>query len=108
MSPDTIVLLDKILIFLTCPAAFGFPIWYHLKLRWQQSEMGRHVMGYSAAVALLYFQALVGIFWPMYPGSIYAGLLLAVAMMIVIWWRVIVFVHIRREAEREARRKEQI
>ena len=108
MNPETVALLSKIVIFMTCPAAIGFPIWYHLKLRWRRSEMGRHVMGYSSVVAFLYLQALVGIFWPLYPGRMYAGLLLAVLMMVVIWWRVIVFVHIRRQADREERAKEEI
>lgn len=108
MSPETILLLQKIIIYLTCPAAIGFPIWYHLRLRWRRSEMGRHVMGYSTVVAFLYLQALVGLWWPAYPGNAYAGLLLALLMMIVIWWRVIVFVHIRRQADQDARAKEEI
>ncbi len=101
MRPETLILLQKIIIYLTCPAALGFPLWYHFRMRWQHSEMGRHVMGYSVVVAFLYLQALVSLWWPVYPGQMYAGLLLALLMMIVIWWRVIVFVRIRRRVRRE-------
>lgn len=101
MSTETVLLIQKIIVYLTVPAALGFPIWYHFRMRWQRSEMGRHVMGYSSVVALLYFQAMVGIQWSTYPGQRYAGLLLALLMMIVIWWRVIVFVRIRRRTARE-------
>ena len=101
MSTEAFILIQEVIIFLTVPAALGFPIWYHLRMRWQNSEMGRHVMGYSVVVAFLYFQAVVGIWWPTYPGQKYAGLLLASLMMIVIWWRVIVFGRIRRRMKRE-------
>lgn len=101
MSTETFILIQKVMIYLTVPAAVGFPLWYHLRMRWQNSEMGRHVMGYSVVVAFLYLQALVGIWWPVYPGQKYAALLLEVLLLVVIWWRVIVFVRIRRRVKRE-------
>lgn len=105
MSSEKILLIQEVIVLLTFPAALGFPIWYHLRMRWQQSEMGRHVMGYSSVVAFLYSQAVVSIWWPVYPGRVYASLLLALLMMAVIWWRVIVFVRIRQRVNREAREK---
>lgn len=101
MSPELVYRVQEVLIFLTCPAALGFPVWYHLRLRWRQSEMGRHVMSYSSVVAFLYLQALVSVWWPAYPGKIYVNILLAVLLMIVIWWRVIVFVRIRRQMRQD-------
>lgn len=99
MSLDELYpLLYKVLVYLTAPAAIGFPIWYHLRLRWQSSEMGRHVMGYSVVVALLYLTSILRISFPGMPLQRVITLVLAVLMLIVVWWRVIVFVHIYRQA----------
>lgn len=106
MNPETFLQIQRVIVILTAPAAIGFPIWYHLRLRWRSSEMGRHVMGYSSVVAFLYSQALIGIWWPTYPGQVYVALLVALLMMIVIWWRVIVFVHIRRQMRQRSDEEE--
>lgn len=98
---ELLVEIQKVLVLATVPAAIGFPIWYHLKLRWYDSEMGRHVMGYSTVVALLYLTTLVRMFFPRYPGQLYTATALAALMGVVIWWRVLVFVHLRREARQK-------
>jgi hypothetical protein len=94
-------LLGKICVYLTLPAAVGFPIWYHLSMRWQRSAMGRHVMGYSCVVALLYLSTLLQFFTlsPVVSGGI--GVALAVLMMIVVWWRVLVFIKVKKQVETE-------
>lgn len=98
----------KVVMCLTAPAAIGFPIWYHLRLRWQANPMGQHIMGYSVVVALLYIVTLLRVFFPGLPAQRAITFTLAVLMMIVVWWRVIVFVTIYhqtrnvRQHQREA------
>lgn len=102
MSLDELYpLLYKVLVYLTAPAAIGFPIWYHLRLRWQASEMGRHVMGYSVVVGLLYLTSILRISFPGMPLQRVITLLLAVGMFIVVWWRVLVFMHIYHRTRQE-------
>lgn len=98
---DWYPLAYKIIVYLTVPAAVGFPIWYHLKLRWRSSEMGRHVMGYSVVVALLYLTSILRMTFPGMPAQRLITFLLALGMMVVVWWRVIVFVHIYRETRQQ-------
>jgi len=102
MSLDELYpLAYKIVLCLTAPAAIGFPIWYHLRLRWQDSEMGKHVMGYSAVVGLLYLTSLLRLFFPGMPLQRGITITLAVLMLVVVWWRVVVFVHIYRQTRQE-------
>jgi hypothetical protein len=98
---DWYPLAYKVVVWLTVPAAVGFPIWYHLKLQWRSSEMGRHVMGYSAVVALLYVTSILRLTFPGMPAQRIMTLTLAVLMMTVVWWRVLVFVHIYRQTRQE-------
>lgn len=85
----------------TLPAAIFFPIWYHLKMRWQSSQMGRHVMGYSVVVAMLYLSGVLRIFFSGPLATLVIRTVLTGAMMYVVWWRVVVFVSIRRRVARE-------
>lgn len=101
MSPETILEIQKWLVYATVPAAVGFPVWYHLKLHWNSSPMGRHVMGYSVVVGLLYASTLVQMWWPTRAFQLYGNLVLTALMLIVVWWRVIVFVSIYRTTRRE-------
>ena len=112
ISTELYLMAQKVLVSLTAPAAIGFPIWYHLKLRWQGSEMGRHVMGYSVVVGFLYIFSILNLFFGELPGQRIISLLITVLMMCVVWWRVVVFVHIYRktredrlERERQVRRE---
>lgn len=84
------------MVFVGAIPAIGFPIWYHLRMRWHASEMGRHIMGYSLVVAFAYASALVGIFFQDYPFEWLVRALIALSMTGVVWWRVIVFIHLRR------------
>lgn len=97
---DLYPLLYKTIVYLTVPAAVGFPIWYHLRLRWHSSEIGRHVMGYSVVVALLYLVSILRFTWPGIPLQRVITLVMALAMMVVVWWRVVVFVHLYRKGRR--------
>lgn len=98
----------KVVLCLTSPAAIGFPIWYHLRLRWRETEMGQHVMGYSAVVGLLYLTTLLRLFFPGMPLQRVITFTLAVLMMLVVWWRVAVFVRIYRVARRERLAEERL
>ena len=86
--------------------AFFFPIWYASRMRWRATEMGRHVMGYSAVVAMAYTSGLIGVFLDEYPGEDTVRLTLNFFMVIVVWWRLIVFMRLRRlyhVSQREAK-----
>lgn len=104
---DLYPILYKIIVCCTAPAAIGFPIWYHFRLRWRDSPMGRHVMGYSIVVGLLYLTTLLRLFFPGMPAQRGITLTLIVGMMIVVWWRVVVFVRIYHETHRERLVREQ-
>jgi hypothetical protein len=99
---DLYPILYKTIVCCTAPAAIGFPIWYHLRLRWQDSPMGRHVMGYSVVVGLLYLTTILRVFFPGLLAQRVITLLLAVGMLVVVWWRVFVFVRIYHQT-RDAR-----
>lgn len=102
--------LDTFLALLTIstvPAAVGFPIWYHLRMRWRSSEMGRHVMAYSSVVALAYLSALIGMVFHNWLFEIITRLVISLGMSIVVWWRVIVFIRIRRRVMIERRYAEE-
>lgn len=85
--------------------AIGFPIWYHLRMRWSASEMGRHVMGYSFVVALAYASALFKAAFGNYPGESAVRAAIMVLMTVVVWWRVIVFFRLYRQNHPRQARK---
>lgn len=101
MIEEIFTTLQTTFFIATIPAAVGFPFWYHLKMRWRSSEMGRHVMAYSSVVALLYVSGVVQIFLEDKTLSLIIKTVLSLLMMIVVWWRVIVFVHVRRRVMQE-------
>lgn len=96
---DLYPILYKTIVCCTAPAAVGFPIWYHLRLRWQDNAMGRHVMGYSVVVALLYLTTILRVFFPGLPLQRVITLCLAIGMLVVVWWRVFVFVRIYHQTK---------
>lgn len=89
------------LIVLGAVPAIGFPIWYHLRMRWRETEMGQHVMGYSLVVAAAYASGVVNIFFKDYPFEWVVRSFVALGMTAVVWWRVIVFMHLRRMYHRD-------
>lgn len=98
-------LRDIVTIIGWIPAVF-FPVWYHLRIKWRDTEMGRHVMAYSCVVAMAYTSGVIRVFLRDYPGENLVRLGLNVLMIIVVWWRPIVFLHLRRVyhvSQREAR-----
>lgn len=101
---ETITLLHHVqewLVWLTVPAATGFPIWYQWRIHWRHSPVGQHIMAYSSVVALLYFTALLQYFHMSLLALTWISMILTLLMGIVVWWRVLIFVWIYRHSRRE-------
>lgn len=71
--------------------ALLFPLIYHRTARWWVTPFGRHLMGYSATVALMAVSAFVRVFLPEVPGQeIIRNVLLSLAAFFV-WQRSYVY-----------------
>lgn len=100
MSISMLHHVQEWLIWLTIPAALGFPFWYHLRVRWARSPIGRHVMAYSSVVALLYLTSLLTYVHLPLIVLMWVSVVITALMMVVVWWRVVIFVWIYRHAHR--------
>jgi hypothetical protein len=94
------------LVLATVPAAVGFPIWYHFRMRWRESAMGRHVMGYSVAVALTYLSGVVRWFYPQAAVGEFLRILISALLGAVVWWRVIIFMKIYHQTRKDRQVRE--
>lgn len=92
--------IQKWVVWGTVPAAVGFPIWYHWRIRWRKNPVGQHIMAYSTVVALLYLTALLQYLHLSLLAMTWIGVVITLLMMLVVWWRVIIFVWLYRHAHR--------
>lgn len=109
MSVSLVLLrhLQEGFVWATLPAAVGFPLWYQWRIRWRRSPVGQHIMAYSTVVALLYLATLVQFIHISLTTMMWISMVITALMMIVVWWRVVIFVWIYREAHRARIEKEE-
>lgn len=81
----------------------AFPISYHIGTggQWRRTQMGRHLMGYTTAAALLADAGIVRVFFPDLPGQEIGRLAALALAAIFVWQRNIIFVRAQRERDTE-------
>jgi len=79
---------NTLLVLVTVGALF-FPLYYQISTRgeWRRSPMGRHVMGYTSAAALLGISGIFRVFLPDLPGQEYVRIFALTLAVIFIWQR---------------------
>jgi hypothetical protein len=92
--------MQEAVVWMTFPAAVGFPLWYQWRIHWQRSPVGQHIMAYSSVVALLYLTTLLQFTSIPVIVLMWLSLVLTVLLMVVVWWRVIIFVWIYRNSRK--------
>jgi len=82
------VAFNVLLVVVTAGALF-FPVYYHVSTagEWRHSPMGRHVMGYTAAAALLGVSGIFRVFLPDLVGQEWVRLLALTLAAVFIWQR---------------------
>lgn len=76
--------------------ALLFPLMLALTMRFWESEMGMHFFAYGLAVWLSLTPGTAFIIFGDFPGRGILGLVFFHAVVIVIWWRAILFIKIYR------------
>lgn len=79
---------NTLLVIVTAGALF-FPIYYHISSagEWRRSPMGRHVMGYTTAAALLGIAGVFRVFLPDLSGQEWIRLGALALAAVFIWQR---------------------
>lgn len=78
----------------------AFPVLYAALVRWRDTEWGRHLMAFSAVVALATSNYMLRLAWPDYPGHLIVSWVVLLSLVCVCWWRVALFVKTYRRARR--------
>lgn len=93
----------NVVLILTAIGATILPPYYHLTADWWSTSMGRHVMGYSCAAALLADSGVVRVFLPDLPSQEWIRLVAISFACVFVWQRLYIFIKTQRaddEAER--------
>lgn len=82
-----------------------FPVLYHIgsKGTWRHTEMGRHLMAFSAAVSLALLALLLRIAFGDYPGRQLVSFGAMISLVFVVWWRSLLYMKIRRKPKERGR-----
>ncbi|HKS46362.1 MAG TPA: hypothetical protein VJT49_14875 [Amycolatopsis sp.] len=98
MSPvGAIRLLYELLLVLALIPSFGFVVHYSIVYPWWRSEIGRHIVAFSSSIGALLLHSLIAFLFPTWPGRNWIRLALFIALIVVIWWRWVVFIRVRKE-----------
>lgn len=95
-------LIYQVLIVVALLPSFGFIVHYSLVYRWWRNEMGRHIVAFSGCVGAFLAFFTVSFFFPTWPGRDWVRFALFLFLVVVIWWRWIVFIRVRRQDHRTA------
>lgn len=68
---------------------FVLAYWVTTRGDWARSPAGRHVMQFTANLGLLMSLIVVARIWPDYPGRMVVTLVAFGALVVQIWWRVV-------------------
>ena len=72
-------------------ASTVFIVWYGRTRPWFDSEIGRHLMAMSASVDAFFTLYLALAIWPDFPGRTVIRIVLLVALVATVVWRLIIF-----------------
>jgi len=86
----------------------SFPVLYHVGSRgaWRLTEMGRHLMAYSAAVGVALGAYISRVALGDYPGRTAVMFGALVFLVFVVCWRPVIYLRVRKGKPREAGRHE--
>lgn len=80
--------------------AWLFPLMYLHENKWRSTEMGRHVMTFSIAVAHAITAYLTRLMFGEYPGRAFVMFSALMMLIIATWWRSIIYIRMRRRERR--------
>jgi hypothetical protein len=83
--------------------AWLFPILYVIFAPWRTTEVGRHLFWFSFVVAYAISTYLPRFIWAEYPGRALVSYSSIIALVIVVWWRVSLFVRTQVRAKKTGR-----
>ncbi len=93
--------MSEFLVFLGLVPSLGFVLLYHFTSKWYDTRLGRHLMAYSVAIALLYLFSAIAIFFPWIKESKWISLSLSVTVLTVVWWRLLEYIHVLRTERKQ-------
>lgn len=96
MIPTWLKVVYYALIGIGAAAEWTFIIRYTSTYRWWKTELGRHLITFSACLASFETSYVVTILWPHYPGREIVQLALFTLLTAAIVWRLVMFERIRR------------
>ncbi len=98
-----IELLYRVLLAVLAVGATVYPIYYHFATSgdWRRSAMGRHLMGYTTAAALLADAGIIRVFFSTIPGQEEIRLGAIAVAVFFVWQRLFITVRAQRQHEPE-------
>lgn len=74
---------------------------YMRTYRWWTTELGRHMIAFSAVVGAWFTYIPFILLWPDFPGRAAIGTVLLVVLVFTVWWRVWMFERLRGKLRRK-------
>ncbi|MGW3992344.1 putative phage holin [Amycolatopsis sp. NPDC004772] len=74
-----------------------FVVRYMISFKWWSTELGRHMITFSANVGAWFTYFLAVIIWPDLPGKTAIRTVLFIVLVFAVWWRVVMFERLRRK-----------
>lgn len=99
MAYEAARLATGILGILMLAGVLTFIVLYCLLARWRDTALGRHMLYFMVALALLLIVRTCRYFWDGVPWLVYAGLVTYFLLALVIWQRVYLLLRSLREVE---------
>lgn len=97
MVYDAARLATGVLGVLMLVGVLAFIVIYWTKARWRDSTLGRHMLYFMVALALVLIVRTLRYFWPDAEWLVYLGLLTFAMLVLVVWQRVWLLVRSLRE-----------
>lgn len=82
-------------------ASWGFIARYTQTYRWWRTDLGAHLVTFSACVGAFYTYFAVVLIWPGLPGKAIIRTVLFVALTAAMVWRWAIFEQVRRQTKRD-------
>jgi hypothetical protein len=91
----TLMVLGNILVIAATIPAVLFVLFY-LRVRWEQSSIGRQTMAISVSMALILVNSTLIVLFKNYPGRGVIRIVLFATIIPALWWRVILIIRAQR------------
>jgi hypothetical protein len=98
VTERTIVTVELVIALLGC---WSFVVLYTRTWAWWRNDVGRHLVAFSSALGLLLAFYVLRLVWRDMPGTGLITVILMTLLTVVILWRLLLFIRIKRDVQRD-------